>query len=102
MLHVPEPLGWYWVGCDQISTFSQVQYARQRNLFKKQLELLPSAYRARAKSNFNYLLGSYALDLGLPGAGEHFNHISLSLEPVRWAKAKIKLWRERHRLLKWK
>jgi glycosyltransferase involved in cell wall biosynthesis len=97
MLLIPEPLGWYWVGSDQISTFGLRQYERQANLFNRQLELLPPAYRARARSNFSYLLGSYALDLELPGADEHFQHIVLTQEPWRWAKARVKQWRARHR-----
>lgn len=97
MVLIPESLGWYWVGSDQISTFSPRQYERQGNLFKRQLELLPPAYRTCAQSNFSYLLGSYALDLGLPGASEHFKHIAPTLEPVRWAKARFKLWRASHR-----
>jgi hypothetical protein len=97
MLLIPEPLGWYWVGSDQISTFGLRQYERQAYLFNRQLELLPPAYRARARSNFSYLLGSYALDLELPGADEHFQHIVLTQEPWRWAKARVKQWRARHR-----
>lgn len=90
---IPESLGWYWVGSDQISTFSPRQYERQGNLFKKQIELLPPEYRSRAQSNFGYVMGTYALDLGLPGASDHFKKIVLKLEPVRWAKARIKTLR---------
>lgn len=90
---IPETLGVYWVGADQISTFNMQQYERQQNLFTRQIGLLPKQYQARAQSNFSYLLGSYALDLGLPGAAEHFRRISLFLEPVRWLKAQIKLLR---------
>ena len=97
MLLIPEPLGWYWVGSDQISTFGLRQYERQGNLFRRQLELLPPAYRASAQSNFSYLLGSYALDLALPGASAHFQHVELTQEPWRWAKARVKLWRARYR-----
>lgn len=97
ILLIPEPLGWYWVGSEQISTFGPRQYERQGNLFRRQLELLPSAYRAHAQSNFSYLLGSYALDLALPGAREHFQHVEFTQEPWRWAKARAKLWRARYR-----
>ena len=97
MLLIPETLGCYWVGSDQISTFGLRQYERQANLFRRQLELLPLAYRASAQSNFSYLLGSYALDLELPGANEHFQHVALTQEPWRWAKARVKLWRARYR-----
>lgn len=93
--HLPEALGAYWVGSDQISTFNARQFERQRNLFQRQLDLLPLPYRARAKSNFAYLLGSYALDLGLPGARAHFSDLRLDDEPLRWLKAQVKLWRAR-------
>lgn len=91
--HLSEALGVYWVGSDQISTFNACQFERQRHLFQRQLELLPPPYRARAKSNFGYLLGSYALNLGLPGARTYFSDVRLSEEPLRWLKAQIKLWR---------
>lgn len=97
MLLLPEQLGFYWVGSDQISTFGPRQYERQGNLFRRQLELLPPAYRAYAQSNFSYLLGSYALDLELPGASEHFQHVALTQEPWRWVKARFKLWCARYR-----
>jgi len=91
--HIPEALGAYWVGFDQISTFNACQFERQRHLFQRQLELLPPPYRARAESNFRYLLGSYALDLGLPDARSYFSDVRLSEEPLRWLKAQVKLWR---------
>lgn len=93
---IAEPLGWYWVGSDQISTFGQRQYERQGNLFRRQLELLPTSHRLCAQSNFSYLLGSYALDLGLPGASDHFQRIAPTQEPWRWVKARVKLWHARH------
>jgi glycosyltransferase involved in cell wall biosynthesis len=93
---IPESLGWYAVGSDQISTFNLRQYEQQSNLFMRQLKLLPPAYRACAQSNFSYLLGSYALDLELPGAREHFQHVAFTQEPWRWFKARIKLWRARN------
>ena len=91
--HLSEALGAYWVGSDQISTFNARQFERQRHLFERQLDLLPPPYRARAKSNFGYLLGSYALELGLPDARSYLNDVRLSDEPLRWLKAQIKLWR---------
>lgn len=86
-----EPLGAYWVGEDNISTFGLRQFERQRALFARQLGLLPPSYRASARSNFNYLLGSYALRLGLPEAARHLRQVSLMTEPVRWCKARAKL-----------
>lgn len=91
--YISEILGAYWVGSDQISTFNARQFERQRHLFQRQLELLPPPYRALAKSNFGYLLGSYALDLGLPGARTYFSDVHLGEEPLRWLKAQVKLWR---------
>jgi len=91
--YIPEALGAYWVGSDQISTFNARQFERQRNLFRRQLELLPSRYRGRARSNFGYLLGSYALELGLPDAQVYFRDLSWTHEPLRWLKARVKLWR---------
>lgn len=88
-----EPLGAYWVGSDQISTFNVRQFERQRHLFRRQLTLLPEQYRARARSNFAYLLGSYALALGLPDAQSYFRDLQLTKEPLRWLKARAKLWR---------
>lgn len=93
--YVPEALGAYWVGSDQISTFNTRQFERQRNLFRRQLEMLPSRYRARARSNFGYLLGSYALDLGSADAQYYFNDLQVTREPMRWLKAQVKLWRAR-------
>lgn len=91
----PEVLGAYWVGSEQISTFNARQFERQRYLFERQLVLLPAQYRARARSNFGYLLGSYALTLGLPDAQRHFRDLRLTHEPLRWLKAQAKLWRAR-------
>ncbi|WP_374522366.1 glycosyltransferase family 2 protein [Hydrogenophaga sp.] len=90
---IPEALGAYWVGSDQISTFNARQFERQRHLFHRQLALLPARYRAHARSNFGYLLGSYALDLGLPDAQSYFQDLRLTQEPLRWLKAQAKLWR---------
>jgi glycosyltransferase involved in cell wall biosynthesis len=92
---IPEPLGAYWVGSDQISTFNVRQFERQRHLYRRQLTLLPERYRARARSNFSYLLGSYALALGLPDAQSYFRELQLTQEPLRWLKARAKLWRAR-------
>lgn len=58
-------------------------------------QLLAPAYRACAQSNFSYLLGSNALILGLQGASEHFKRVAPTTEPVRWAKARFKLWHTR-------
>lgn len=91
--YVPEVLGTYWVGLDQISTFNTRQFELQRNLFRRQLEILPIKYRARAKSNFGYLLGSYALDLGMPDARDYFRDLEFIQEPLRWLKAQAKLLR---------
>lgn len=90
---VSDALGAYWVGSDQISTFNTRQFERQRHFFSHQLELLPFPYRARARSNFGYLLGSYALDLGLADAQHYFNDLQVSQEPMRWLNAQFKLWR---------
>lgn len=88
---LPRILGAYWVGNDQISTFNARQYDRQQKLFVRQMQLLPKIYLALAESNFYYLLGSYALALGLPGSKEHFKHVSFYIEPQRWIKSRIKL-----------
>jgi glycosyltransferase involved in cell wall biosynthesis len=93
--HISEALGAYWVGSDQISTFNARQFERQRHLFQRQLTLLPVQYRARARSNFGYLLGSYAIDLGLTDAEAYFRDLQLTHEPLRWLKARAKLWRAR-------
>ena len=93
--YLSEPLGTYWVGSDQISTFNARQFERQRHLFRRQLTLLPERYRARARSNFAYLLGSYALALGLPDAQSYFRELQLTQEPLRWLKGRAKLWRAR-------
>ena len=90
--YLPAILGAYWVGSDQISTFNSRQLDRQRNLFKRQITLLPPQYRNRARSNFGYLLGSYTLALNLPDANHYFRDLKFRHEPARWLKAKIKLW----------
>lgn len=95
LYYISEALGAYWVGSDQISTFNARQFKRQCYLFHRQLALLPARYRARARSNFGYLLGSYALDLGLPDAQAYFRDLQLTQEPLRWLKARAKLWRAR-------
>ena len=91
--YMPEALGVYWVGSDHISMFNVRQFECHRHLFQRQLELLPPSYQARARSNFGYLLGSYALALGLPDALAYFKDVRLSEEPLRWLKAQVKLWR---------
>jgi glycosyltransferase involved in cell wall biosynthesis len=95
MHYISEALGAYWVGSDQISTFNTRQFERQRHLFNRQLELLPTQYRAQAQSNFGYLLGSYALDLGLPNAEFYFKDLRLTQAPLRWLKARAKVWSAR-------
>jgi glycosyltransferase involved in cell wall biosynthesis len=90
---VPRTLGCYWVGDDNISAFTPRQYERQRTLFERQLTLLPQAHRRRARSNFSYLLGSYELLLGLPDHDGHLRQVELSVEPIRWLKARLKLAR---------
>jgi glycosyltransferase involved in cell wall biosynthesis len=65
---LPEVLGAYWIGSDQISTFNEQQMERQENLFRRQMEMLSGEHRKLAASNFGYLLGSYAIKLGLPTA----------------------------------
>ena len=90
---VESALGAYWVGDDQISTFSIKQMTRQENLFRRQMELLPPQYRELAASNFNYLLGSYAIALGLPNARQYYSLVSFRLEPLRWLKARAKILR---------
>lgn len=87
--YVTECLGFYWVGEDNISAFTTRQYERQRALFERQLSLIPKSYRRRARSNFNYLLGSYELMLGLPDSGR-LAQVELSMEPLRWLKARLK------------
>lgn len=96
---IPEVLGAYWAGGDQLSKVNAKQYQRYKNLFDHQLTLLPERYRAHAQSNFGYLLGSYALQLGLPSAQDHFRQISLAKEPRLWGKAKLKQWRMKLRSL---
>ena len=91
--YLPEALGAYWVGSDQISAFNLRQFERQRHLFRRQLKLLPARYRGLAQSNFGYLLGSYALDLGRSDARVYFREIQFTQEPLRWLKAQIKLMR---------
>lgn len=90
--YVSAILGAYWVGSDQISTFNSRQLDRQRSLFERQITLLPPQYRNCARSNFGYLLGSYALALNLPDANHYFCDLKFRHEPTRWLKAKIKLW----------
>lgn len=88
--YVSESLGFYWVGEDNISTFTIRQYERQLMLFERQLSLLPEAYQRMARSNFNYLLGSYELILGLPDSGR-LDQVEFSVEPFRWIKARAKI-----------
>lgn len=87
--YLPEVLGAYCVGGDQISNFS-TQYDRQRALFERQLDLLPASYRAMAASKFEYLLGSYAQRLDRPGAADHFGRVGLAAGWMVWAKARCK------------
>lgn len=87
---IPRALGAYSVGGEQLSKVSTRQYQRYKNLFYYQLTVLPDHYRDHALSNFNYLLGSYALQLGQPGARDHFHKISITKEPLLWGKAKLK------------
>lgn len=88
--YVGSALGFYWVGEDNISAFTKLQYERQRTLFDRHLSLLPHSYRRRALSNFNYLLWSYELLLALPNSGR-LAKVKFSVEPFRWLKARVKL-----------
>ena len=90
---VDRPLGFYWVGDDNISAFTPRRYERQRTLFERQLTLLPASQRRRARSNFAYLLGSYEVMLGLPDTQGYLRQVELSVEPLRWLKARYKLAR---------
>lgn len=81
---IPEVLGCYWVVDKQISTFNLRQHELQHKTFLRQLDLLPPRYKAEVSSQFNYLLGSYALGLGLPSAKWHFGQVSLAVTLLRW------------------
>lgn len=87
---VTEPLGCYWVGAEHISHFDRRQFERQQCLFQRQLALLPPQYQARARSNFAYLLGSYALELGLADHRAYLSDVRLTHAPLRWLKARFK------------
>lgn len=90
--YIPDVLGFYWVSDNNISKFTPDQYYRQRDLFQRQLSLLPEDYQRLARSNFNYLLGSYEFALGLPDSGL-LAKVEWSVEPLRWIKARTKLLR---------
>lgn len=96
---IDQVLGAYWVGNDQISTFGKKQYDRQSALFMKHLNVMEPVYRKFAIPNFSYLLGSYCLMLGIPGAKEHYSKIGLWPEPRLWIKSRIKLLTS-HRLIR--
>jgi glycosyltransferase involved in cell wall biosynthesis len=85
-----EILGNYWVGSDQISKFSKKQFECQQYLFESQINYLPARYSRIAKGRFAYLLGSYALDLGLPNYSSYYRSLSFFQEPDIWLKAAAK------------
>lgn len=88
--YVSSILGAYWQGGEHISTFNRDQYEKQKNVFLKQLNTLPAAYRPLALSHFSYLLGSYGLDLGLPDAIQYLQQVDRRQGFGRWIKSLIK------------
>ena len=88
---IPEILGVYVVSSIQISLFNKNQFDRQAFFFQHILELLPVEYHSRASSNFGYVLGSYAITLGLPNAKLYFRDLKFRHEPKRWLAANVKL-----------
>jgi glycosyltransferase involved in cell wall biosynthesis len=87
---VPRVLGAYWVGFDNISSFSERQYHRELALFQAQLKILPEEVVELAKSSFNYLLGSYCIRLGRPG-NNYLSLVSFRHTPWKWVLSKIKV-----------
>jgi glycosyltransferase involved in cell wall biosynthesis len=86
---VNESLGFYWIGQDNISQFTQKRCHAYRLLYERFESMLPDQYKRLARSNFNYLLGSYELALGVPDSGR-LAQVELFIEPGRWAKAQVK------------
>lgn len=89
--YIPKSLGYYEVSDDNISAFSQKQYVRHRRLFRRQQFILPQKYKKIAGSEFEYILGVYALKLGLRRrALYHFCAISPWVAPKHFVYAVVK------------
>jgi glycosyltransferase involved in cell wall biosynthesis len=86
---IDETLGFYWISADNISQFTHRRYLCYRNLYARFESYLPGPYKRMARSNFNYLLGSYELALGIPDSGL-LSQVELGIEPGRWVKAQVK------------
>lgn len=66
-------LGYYWIGSDNISTISVRQIERQKLLFSRHLNDLPSEITDWARSYNEYIVGTYLFNLKQPkGALEAF------------------------------
>lgn len=59
-----EVLGYYWVGSDGISSFSRKQIDGQIALFERHYPRLPTSLQAEALACHDFLVGSYAMQLG--------------------------------------
>jgi hypothetical protein len=63
-VRLPECLGYYWVGNDNISASNHRQLAVFTGVFSQYLDALPARDRARAEGILAYHLGKCSLSLG--------------------------------------
>jgi hypothetical protein len=86
--YVKDTLGSYAITDSNISKFSLKQLLRQRALFERHIPLVPGELRPIAESFFAYLIGSYALRLGMNRmADRYLSQVRFSASPPRWVKS---------------
>jgi hypothetical protein len=89
---VDRRLGFYEVSGVNISASSRQKYIRYRRLFRRQLAILPGMYRTLANSHFEYILGRYALKLGMDDrAILHLRRVRLDVSPGKFLSAWMRI-----------
>ena len=96
--YVPQSLGYYSTGGDNISAFGVAAMERYIALFNKHLQLIGRENHPLAYTHFNYVLGSYAIALGNDSlAKKHFGKVQFGVSQRKWLYSQIKLARLRLR-----
>jgi glycosyltransferase involved in cell wall biosynthesis len=65
-LFINRPLGYYWIGSNNISRNYEKSINSQKMLFRRHCDNLPDELAKWAKSYNNYVIGTYYLKLGRP------------------------------------
>ena len=84
-------LGGYSVTGNNISTFSNKQLLRMRELLEHHLPMIPDRLKELASSHFSYILGSFAFRLrSFPTAEQYLSQVRVSQTRYRWLLASLK------------